>query len=420
MATFALIDGNSFYCSCEQAFDPSLRDKPVVVLSNNDGCVIARSSLAKAIGIKMGDPWHLIRQRPELSGVVAKSSNYCHYGDLSRRVFEILGSHVERLEPYSIDETFLDLTAVPGDLVEFCQMLRSTVRQIAKIPTCVGIGPTKTIAKLANRIAKTEFERDGVCDLRGEADRAALYEHLGVGDVWGIGGRTAEKLAGSGIRTVADFLRLDPRKAREMLSVVGARVQAELRGVSCLSLALMAPQRKGIAVTRSFGRPVTDWWTMREAVAAYATKAGEKLRTHGLLASTMTVFLHTNPHNGDPRYSNQRSARIEATNDTVSLIGEAVRMLEPMWREGFRYSKAGIMLGELIDAGSQPVSLFPTRDPVRSARAMAALDAVNARFGRDTLRPLATGLSRSWTARAMNLSPRYTTRIGEILVGSAY
>ncbi|MGC9270969.1 DUF4113 domain-containing protein [Acidiphilium sp.] len=166
--------------------------------------------------------------------------------------------------------------------------------------------------------------------------------------------------------------------------------------------------------------PVTDWWTMREAVASYATRAGEKLREHGLLASTMTVLLHTNPHNGDPWYSNQRSARIEATNGTTALIGEAIRMLEPMWRAGFRYSKAGIMLGELIDAGSQPVSLFPTRDPVRSARAMAALDAVNARFGRDTLRPLATGISRTWTAKAMNLSPRYTTRIGEILIGTAY
>ncbi|MDD2862885.1 MAG: DUF4113 domain-containing protein, partial [Acidiphilium sp.] len=151
-----------------------------------------------------------------------------------------------------------------------------------------------------------------------------------------------------------------------------------------------------------------------------ATRAGEKLREHGLLASTMTVLLHTNPHNGDPWYSNQHSARIEPTNDTTSLIGEAIRMLEPMWRTGFRYSKAGIMLGELIDAGSQPVSLFPTRDPVRSARAMAALDAVNGRFGRDTLRPLAMGITRTWTAKAMNLSPRYTTRIGEILVGTAY
>ncbi|MDX5929323.1 Y-family DNA polymerase [Acidiphilium acidophilum] len=420
MALYGLIDGNSFYCSCEQAFDPALRDKPVVVLSNNDGCVIARSALAKAVGIKMGDPWHLIRRRPELSEVVAKSSNYSHYGDLSRRVFEILGAHVQRLEPYSIDETFLDLAPVTGDLMEFCQMLRGAVRQIAKIPTCVGVGPSKTIAKAANKLAKSRPELNGVCDLRDEATRVALYQDLGIGEVWGIGGKTAEKLAARGVRTVADFLRLDPRKVRDMMSVVGARVQAELRDVSCLPLSLMAPQRKGIAVTRSFGMPITDWWTMREAVASYATRAGEKLREHGLLASTMTVLLHTNPHNGDPWYSNQHSARIEATNDTTSLIGEAIRMLEPMWRAGFRYSKAGIMLGELIDAGSQPMSLFPTKDPVRSARAMAALDAVNGRFGRDTLRPLATGISRTWTAKAMNLSPRYTTRVGEILVGTAY
>lgn len=250
--------------------------------------------------------------------------------------------------------------------------------------------------------------------------RADLYQHLGIGAVWGIGGRTVEKLVSNDVHTVADFLRVDPHKVRDMMSVVGARVQAELRGVSCLSLAQIEPQRKGIAVTRSFGTPIADWWTMREAVAAYATRAGEKLRTHGLLASTMTVFLNTNPHNGDPWYSNQRSARIEATNDTTFLIGEAIRMLEPMWRSGFRYAKAGIMLGELIDAAVQPSSLFLTRDPIRSARAMAALDAVNFRFGRDTLRPLATGLSCTWTARATNLSPRYTTRNGEILVGSTY
>ena len=240
--TFGLIDGNSFYCSCERAFSPRLRGRAVVVLSNNDGCAVARTSEAKAAGIKMGDPWHLARRRPEVRAaqIVWLSSNYSLYGDMSRRMYEVLAARVPRVEPYSIDEMFLDLDT-PRDAADLARELRDAVRRIAKIPTCVGIGPTKTIAKTANAVAKADPALDGVCDLRDEQDRARLYERTGVDEVWGIGGRTADKLGSLGITTIARFVAMPPREVRTLLTVVGARVQMELQGVSCLALSEVDP-----------------------------------------------------------------------------------------------------------------------------------------------------------------------------------
>ena len=413
-AVYGLIDGNAFYCSAERAFAPDLRGRPVIVLSNNDGCAIARTAEAKALGIKMGDAWHLIRGRPGMREVRWFSSNYALYGDMSRRVYQVLAARVPRVEPYSIDEFFLDLD-VPGCPAALSHALRAEVRQATKIPTCVGLGPTKTIAKLANAYAKADPRMEGVCDLREERHRATLYAGTPVGEVWGIGGRTVEKLAERGVATVAAFAAMPADQVRDLLTVVGARVQAELRGVSCLPLSLMAPTRKGIAVTRSFGQPVTAWPVMREAVAAYAARAGEKLRAEGLQAGHLTVFLHTNPHRADEVWhSGQRGARIEPTADTRDLIREAVRLLEPLWREGCRFFKAGVMLDDLSVPQVQ-ARLFPTRSPEASRRAMAALDAVNAVHGAGTLRPASTGLARAWSTRAARRSPRYTTRLEEIM-----
>jgi DNA polymerase V len=411
--TFGLIDGNSFYASCERAFAPQLQGQPVVVLSNNDGCAIARTAEAKALGIKMGDAWHLVRDRAELRPVQWYSSNYALYGDMSRRVYQVLAARVPRIEPYSIDEMFLDLD-VPYRLLGFCRRLRAEVLRITKIPTCVGWGPTKTIAKLANGIAKDHPELEGLCDLTDPAERAAWYGRLPVGEVWGIGKRTQEKLADVGVTTIADFVALDARQARGMLTVVGGRVQAELRGTSCLQLQEMVATRKGLACTRAFGKPVTTWEAMREAVASYAARAAEKLRADRLEACHLAVFLHTDPHSDSAWYSAQRAARIEPTSDTRTLVGEAVRLLEPLWRDGFRYAKAGVMLNDLVPA-QQQARLFATRDPVQSAKSMAAMDAINARFGAGTLRPLATGIAKPWRTRQTRLSPRYTTRLDEIM-----
>ena len=418
MPVFGLIDGNSFYCSAERAFAPELRGVPLVVLSNNDGCAIARTAEAKALGIKMGEPWHLAQRRPECKAIEWRSSNYPLYGDMSRRMYEILAANVPQVEPYSIDEMFLDLTGLP-DIEGFCRRLRDDVRRLAKIPTCIGIGPTKTIAKLANRIAKDEFTLRGVCDLRDDAMRAAYYAELPVSMVWGIGGKTVEKLNRLGITSIADFVALEPQQVRDILTVTGARVQAELRGQSCLPLTLMPPPRQAIAVTRSFGRQVTSWGELREAVATFATRAAEKLRGEGLEAGHLSVFAHTNPHNGDDWYSGSRAAQIEPTADTLALIGEAGRLLRAFWRPGFRYFKAGIMLSELARARQQG-GMFSTRDAVKSTRVMAALDAVNVRFGSGTLRPAATGRIKAWAGRQARHSPRYTTRAEEMLIAKAF
>ena len=239
--------------------------------------------------------------------------------------------------------------------------------------------------------------------------------------MWGIGGRTVDKLQRAGVVTIADFVAMDARMVRDLLTVVGARVQAELRGVSCLPLALAAATRKGVAVTRSFGHPVTTWQEMREAVAAYASRAGEKLRAEGLQACHMAVFLQTNPHRPDEAWhSGQRAGRIEPTSDSLALIDEALRMLRPLWRPGLRYFKAGVVLNDLVPERMQPRMLFATRDPAQSAKVMAALDTVNARYGRGTLRPLATGIARPWSTRHDRLSQRYTTRVEELLVATAW
>ena len=413
---FALIDGNSFYCSCERAFDPTLREKPVVVLSNNDGCVIARTNEAKDLGLKMGDPYHLVLKRPELKPVVWKSSNYVLYGDMSRRMYDVLASRVPRVEPYSIDEMFLDFASLPGDLAAMSVDLRASVRRIAKIPTCVGIGPTKTIAKLANKLAKADRGGAGVLDLASADARALAYIDTPIGEVWGMGRASVAKLQKLGVDTVAAFVAMDSDLVRDMLTVTGQRTHAELRGISCVPFGDAPANRKSIACTRSFGRAVTEWCEMREAVTAYATRAAEKLRRFGLKAGAMQVFMRTNEFNKDPWYSNQSTFEIEPTADSLALIASANRAARGLWKDGFRYAKAGVLLLDLYKPSELPVEdLFASRDPLRSQALMTALDSINGRFGRETLKPGGMVGRREWSMRRGNLSPSYTTQIGDIL-----
>jgi DNA polymerase V len=418
---FALIDGNSFYCSCERAFDPSLRGKPVVVLSNNDGCVIARTNEAKDLGLKMGEPWHLASKRPELKPVIAKSSNYVLYGDMSRRVFDVLAASVPRVEPYSIDEMFLDYEGLPVDLVALSLELRVKVLRIAKIPTCVGIGPTKTIAKLANQLAKADRTGSGVLDLSCPEARAKSYQSADISDVWGVGRASTAKLAKLGVRTLADFVVLDPDLVRDMLTVTGQRTHAELRGISCMPFTEAPASRKSIACTRSFGRPILEFEEMREAVATYASRAAEKMRRFGLKAGAMQVFMRTNEFNSDPKYSNSVTFEVEPTADSLALIGSATRAARNLWRDGYRYFKAGIVLLDLYQAGDLPTSdMFASRDPERSKALMGALDAINTRYGRESVRP--GGLSKrssGWAMKRGNLSACYTTRLSDLLTVKA-
>ena len=415
---FALIDGNSFYCSCERAFDPRLRGKPVVVLSNNDGCVIARTQEAKDLGVKMGEPAHLVRNKPELKPVIWKSSNYVLYGDMSRRMYEVLAAAVPQVEPYSIDEMFLDYRGLPGDMVARSAALRDQVRKIAKIPTCVGIGPTKTLAKLANKVAKADRAGAGVIDFSQPEARAAAFPALPLSEVWGMGGASVKKLACAGVHTVADFIAMPQESVRKMLTVTGLRTHAELQGISCYPFSLNPPSRKTIACTRSFGRSITAWQEMREAIASYMTRAAEKMRRYGLKAGAFQVFMHTNRFNNDPSYSNQVTIEIEPTADTLALVGQATRAAASIWRDGFRYAKGGIVLVDLYRPEELPAAdMFATRDPARSKALMGALDAINGRFGRGTARPAAMGAApvSGWSMRRANLSPCYTTRLDDVL-----
>ena len=414
---FALIDCNNFYVSCERVFDRRLEGVPVLVLSNNDGCAIARSQEVKALGIKMGAPAFQLRELIDRHKIRVFSSNYTLYGDMSRRVNAAVSTFCPDTEIYSIDETFLSLAGFASrDLVMMCQDMRATVAQWTGIPTCVGIGPTKTLAKLGNAAAKKTPAMAGVCDLTDADARAAVLHAFPVEDVWGIGRATVAKLAALGIGTAAGLRDLDPKHARAFGTVTLERTIWELRGISCLALEEVAPQRKGMAVTRSFGRPVTSLDELREAVAAYATRAGEKLRLHGLVAGRLAAFFHTSPHRDGPRHHGQRGTVLTPmTADTGELIGAALRCIEAAWRgdQGCQYVKGGVLLDDLCTPEEAPPSLFAPVAP-RSARLMEAMDGLNARFGRNTVFPAAMGIERGWKLRAAHHSPRYTTRIEEL------
>jgi DNA polymerase V len=343
----------------------------------------------------MGEPAFRLRPLIERHGVRVFSSNYALYGDMSRRVNEVLAGLGPGAEVYSIDETFLDLSGFGHrDLWAYGQDLRATVRRWTGIPTCVGLGPTKTLAKLANAVAKKNPAFGGVCDLSDPAVRAAVLRAFPVADVWGIVAATTRRLAALGVTTAGALRDLDPGLARKAGTVVLERVVRELRGVACLEPELVPPARKSTAVTRSFGRPLTALPELLEAVAAYATRAGEKLRRHGLVAGQLTAFLHTDPHKPERRYHGARGTRlVPMSDDTRDLVAAARRCVEAAWRDGFAYVKAGVILDDLRARGDAPPCLFAVERP-GSAALMRAVDGLNARHGRHAVFPAARGSGR--------------------------
>jgi len=409
---FALSDGNSFYCSCERVFDPRLEGRPVIVLSNNDGCAVARTEESKALGIKMGDPWFKIRDWAIPAGVVARSSNYTLYGDMSRRVNDVYRQFATDVEIYSIDESFLDLSQA-ADPADVARTLRATVRRWTGIPTCVGLGPTRTLAKVANHLAKKRPEFSGVCDLTTSEVQDRLLQTVDVPDVWGVGPASAAKLNAIGVHNAAQLRDLPPRLARQLLTVTGERLVLELRGIICQDLELQPPSRKGIAVTRMFGRPIDAQPEMREAVAVYVSRAAEKLRRHGLLASHMTIFFHTGAHSHGPHRSVSGQALLPSpTSDSLTMISAASRVVDRLWLGGYRYAKAGVLLDDLIPPGAFSADLFASVDPRRTAL-MAAVDSINRRHGRGAVVSASAGVARTWSTRADMKSPAYTTRLAE-------
>lgn len=417
----ALIDCNNFYVSCERLFDPRLRDKPVVVLSNNDGCAVARSNEAKALGIGMGEPAHHFKQKTKEHGIRLFSSNYTLYGDISRRVAATISDFSPRTEIYSIDETFVDLSGFGGRMLDHATEMRQTVRQNTGIPTCVGIGPTKTLAKFANFIAKKNPVFNGVADLMNTEIAGYCMTRTDVSEVWGVGSRTTAKLREIGIHTVAQLRDMPLPLARKIGTVVLERTVSELNGLRCIDIQDIEPTRKGMAVTRSAGSPMTSLAVLQQAITAHATRAAEKLRNHGLVASHMQVFFHTNPHNGSARDSGSRTARLSPpSNATTSLVGTALACAARAWKgdpagNGFAYTKAGIILDDLIPAELAPVDLF-AHEQERSGRLSAALDAVNDRWGKKTLILASEGFKQPFATKADMRSPRYTTRLSDLPV----
>lgn len=365
----------------------------------------------------MGDPEFKIRDLIKREKVTVFSSNYALYGSLSAKVSAVLLSMVPTIETYSIDESFLNLGEFREREVEpLARELRERVHRWVGIPTCVGIAPTKTLAKVANFIAKKRPQYRGVCDLRSACVRAELLPTVPVDEVWGIGSASAAKLARIGIQTAADLAAFDSDNARALMMVTGGRTVHELRGISCLPLELMEPTRKGIAVTRSFGAPVTSWQQMREVIASYATRAAEKMRRYKVAAENIFVFMHTNTFNNDPFYSNGASARFaETTNDTGEVVALAVRLGERLWRDGFRYSKCGLMTTDLLPETVRQPALWCELDREKRERAWRAMDKLNATLGRDTVRILGAGpKDAAWKLRAEHRSPRWTTRWDEL------
>lgn len=421
----ALIDGNNFYVSCQRVFDPKLEGRPVVVLSNNDGCVVARSQEVKDLGVKMGTPWFRIERLARHHGILALSSNYTLYADLSNRMMAILGDFSPHQEIYSIDECFLDLTGLEHrGLTAYGQQIRWTVRRDLGIPVCVGIGASKTLAKLANHIAKQRPAFEGVCDLNGLTPAALdeLFSAISVGVVWGVGERLAHRLEALGIRTVRDLKRASPKTLRQRFSVVLERTVAELNGIPCLGLEAIAPAKKQIMSSRSFGVPVTSLEELTQAVVAYTTRACEKLRRQNSVAETLQVYIRTNPFKDtDPQYSRGITLALpEPSADTRAWAKLAVAGLRRIYRPGFAYQKAGILLDGLGPAGVRQSPLFAdAADEARDGRLMAALDLINRRMGSGTLRLLGEGFDQRWKTKACRLTPRYTTCIAELAVAHA-
>jgi len=431
---YALIDGNNFYVSCERVFRPSLNNIPVVVLSNNDGCAIALSNEAKALGIKMGAPWFQIRHLQESAGLVALSANFALYGDMSDRMMSLIGGLGHTQEVYSIDESFVELSGIPGDLVERGHRMRERILRWTGLPTCIGMGATKTLAKLANHVAKTAERKPGsypphlaaVCHLGALAahELQAVFAATAVTEVWGIGPRIGRQLQEAGVSTVQELTQLDPASVRRRWSVVLERTVRELQGLPCIALEDCPPAKQEIACTRSFGQAVTELQPLEEAITSFASRAAEKLRRQDSLAAQILTFIRTSPFRADRQYSRSILVPLERpSSDTAVLVQAALAGLHAIYRPGYKLAKAGVMLLDLCPTSLVQEELALAHDPPPDrSRLMAALDSLNQRYGRGTILMGSGGTGNQpklWTMKQERRTPRYTTRLADIPVAAA-
>ena len=431
---FALVDCNNFYVSCERVFAPKLRGRAVVVLSNNDGCIVARSNEAKALGIGMGVPFFKARDIIEKNNVEVFSSNYALYADMSGRVMQVLsafsppassprllvedksgeGRGGRQIEIYSIDEAFLNLAGTGGNLEKFGRQIRDAVKKWTAMPVSIGIAATKTLAKVANRIAKRTPEADGVFDLTACSDIDSILENTGVENIWGVGIRTAIKLKRAGIKTALELKEADTCWIRKRFGVVGLRTVYELRGSVCYGLEENPPTKKQIAVSRSFGKPVEDIEELKQACAAFAARAAEKLRQEKLFAEMITVFITTSRFIKNKYFNSHTTAFDAATNDTAELIRAASEGIGAIYRGGHLYKKCGVILHRLVPANQIQGNLFDNSDRAKARRLMTAVDAINSRIG-CCVGWAAEGLDKSWRVKFNRRSNRFTTNWDELL-----
>ncbi len=417
-----LIDGNNFYASCEAALDPAVVGRPLVVLSNNDGCIVSRSAEARALGIAMGAPYFQVRAELERHGVIVRSSNYGLYADMSQRLMASLEAWVEELEIYSIDEAFgrLHRPAGDGDLTAWGRELRQQMARHLGLPVAVGIAPTKVLAKIANRIAKRDLSHGGVFDLGQVSDPDPWLEAIAIEDVWGIGRRLSRWCRLRGIANARALRDMPSGELRHRCGVVGVRLQQELRGHGCLPLVAVPPAKQETCVSRSFSEPVTSLEELRQAVATYLSRAGEKLRRQRQRAGSVTVFVRSSPFNGTRFYANAATARLLLpSNDTAVLLAAALPLAERLFRPHKPLQKAGVLLQNL-----QPVELLqhhllaplPPEQQRRREALMATIDGLNRRYGSGTVQWAACGLQPRWTMRRSRLSRAATTRLSDVPV----
>lgn len=415
---YGLVDCNSFYASCERAFNPELKNKPVVILSNNDGCVVALSNEAKKLGLKVGNPIFEVKDIIEKNQVYVYSSNYTLYGDISRRIMGILAAESSELEVYSIDEAFLSLDGMSGDLTEYGRSLKEKIKRWTWIPVSVGIARTKTLAKVANKIAKKDPYAKGVFDLVNYPDIDRILEQVLVDDLWGIGSRKSEKLHSNKIHTALDLKNANDEWVRKNLGgITGLKTVWELRGISCIDLELVRKDKKQIISSKSFGALVTDYRHLQEAVSTYTCQAAEKLRRQKSVAGGMTVFVGTNSfRKQDEQYHYSGYAKLPIpTNDSLTLINYAHQLLLKIFKDGFNYKRAGVMLTDIVPEGEYTPGLFvKSPNEEKRARLMKTIDELN-RKGRGSIRIASNGIYQPWKMKRGRLSPCYTTRWDQLL-----
>jgi len=417
---FALVDVNNFYCGCETVFRPDLRGKPVLVLSNNDGCVIARNAEVKELKIPMGSPYFKLKDEIRRHKITVFSSNYPLYADFSNRVMTTLEKMVPSVEVYSIDEAFLDLTGLRNCRVleDFGREIRERIKRDTHLTVGVGIAQTKTLAKLANYAAKKWKQTGGVVDLSNIERQRKLMALVPVEEVWGVGRRISKKLNAMGIITAKDLSEQSTYIIRKHFNVVLERTVRELRGEPCLELEEFAPTKQQIVCSRSFGSRITEYMDMRQAVCSYAERAAEKLRRERQYCRQVAVFVRTSPHaEGEVFYGNQAMGRLlTPSNDTRDIIRVAMQGLDHIWRDGCRYMKAGVMLGDFYSQGVSQLNLFDEFKPqANSESLMRVVDGLN-QSGKGKLWFAGQGIQKSWEMKREMLSPAYTTRLSDLPV----